>query len=211
MSGSSIVAVERASTPRSSSRSSSGPTSRRGVSARRTSAVVSSSAAGVGSSSTPYSAARSSSSYDARPGLDQVRREQRVVARRRRAAPSRRARRARPRHAPGRGPIDDARRPPRPPPGRASPRSRRRPRKSSSPSRHGTSTPVTFSGADGTRLVELVDAVEQVAELEAPEDLLQLRAVGRVEHELRRVAVDVEVAPHRRELLRERAPGRRAR
>ena len=53
------------------------------------------------------------------------------------------------------------------------------------------------------RLVELVDAVEQVAELEPPEDLLQLGAVRRVEDELRRVAVDVEVATHRGELLRE--------
>ena len=53
------------------------------------------------------------------------------------------------------------------------------------------------------RLVELVDAVEEVAELEAPEDLLQLGAVRRIEDELRRVAVDVEVAPHRGELLRE--------
>src|SRR5262249_303065 len=47
-----------------------------------------------------------------------------------------------------------------------------------------------------------VDAVEEVAELETPEDLLQLRAVGRREDELAGVAVDVEVAPHRRELLR---------
>ncbi len=52
------------------------------------------------------------------------------------------------------------------------------------------------------RGVELVDAIEERAELEAAEDLLELRAVGRLEHELRRVAVDVEVAPHRRELLR---------
>ena len=55
------------------------------------------------------------------------------------------------------------------------------------------------------RLVELVDAVQQVAELEAPEHLLQLRAVRRREHDLRRVEVELEVAPHRRELLRGRA------
>ncbi len=53
------------------------------------------------------------------------------------------------------------------------------------------------------RGVELVDAVQEVPELEAPEDLLELRAVGRREDELRRVAVDVEVAPHRREQLRD--------
>ena len=52
------------------------------------------------------------------------------------------------------------------------------------------------------RLVELVDAVQQVAELEAPEHLLQLRAVRRREHDLGRVEVELEVAPHRRELLR---------
>ena len=50
--------------------------------------------------------------------------------------------------------------------------------------------------------VELVDAAQQVAELEAPEHLLQLRAVGRGEDELRHVAVELEVAPHRRQLLR---------
>ena len=72
-----------------------------------------------------------------------------------------------------------------------------------SSSRQGTSTPVGTSGvAAGQRLVELVDAVQQVAELEAPEHLLQLRAVGRREHELGRVEVELEVAAHRRELLR---------
>ncbi len=51
--------------------------------------------------------------------------------------------------------------------------------------------------------VEVVDAVQQVAKLEAPEHLAQLGAVGRREYELRRIAVDVEVAAHRRELLGE--------
>ena len=54
----------------------------------------------------------------------------------------------------------------------------------------------------GHRLVEQVDPVEQVAELEAPEHLAQLRAVRRREHERGRIEVEVEVAPHRRELLR---------
>ncbi len=54
----------------------------------------------------------------------------------------------------------------------------------------------------GERSVELVDSPQEVAELEAPEDLLHGRAVGRREHELRGVAVDVEVAPHGREQLR---------
>src|SRR4029077_15561803 len=52
------------------------------------------------------------------------------------------------------------------------------------------------------RLVENVDAPEQIAELEAPEHLPELRAVGREEHELGRVAVELEISAHRRELLR---------
>ena len=56
--------------------------------------------------------------------------------------------------------------------------------------------------ARGHRLVELVDAPEQRAELELPERLAQLRAVGRREHELGGVAVELEIAPHRREHLR---------
>ena len=52
------------------------------------------------------------------------------------------------------------------------------------------------------RRVELVDAVEQATELEAPEHLLQLRAVGRAGDERRRVDVERQVAAHRRELLR---------
>ena len=51
------------------------------------------------------------------------------------------------------------------------------------------------------RNVELVHATQQVPELEAPEHLLQLRAVGRLEHELGHVAVELEIAPHRRQLL----------
>ena len=52
------------------------------------------------------------------------------------------------------------------------------------------------------RLVELVHAGKQVPELEAAEDLLQLGAVGRREDELRRVDVERQVAPHRRQHLR---------
>ena len=71
-----------------------------------------------------------------------------------------------------------------------------------SSSRHGTATPTVTGAAAGTRLVELVDAAEQRPELVAAEHLLELRAVGRREHDLGRVEVEVEVAPHRRELLR---------
>src|SRR5215208_6660108 len=45
------------------------------------------------------------------------------------------------------------------------------------------------------RSVELVDAVQQVAELEAPEHLVQARAVGRREHELVRGPVELEITP----------------
>ena len=54
----------------------------------------------------------------------------------------------------------------------------------------------------GDRVLEVVDPVQQAAELEAAEHLAKLRAVGRIEHDLRGIEVDVEVAPHRRELLR---------
>ena len=54
----------------------------------------------------------------------------------------------------------------------------------------------------GHRLVELVDAPEERAELELPERLAQLCPVGRSEDELRRVAIELEIAPHRREHLR---------
>ena len=64
-------------------------------------------------------------------------------------------------------------------------------------------TPVTSTGRRRERLVERVEPRQQAAELEAAEDLLQLRAVGRGEHELGRVEVELEVAPHRRELLRD--------
>jgi hypothetical protein len=55
-------------------------------------------------------------------------------------------------------------------------------------------------GRDGR--VQLVHPVQQGAELEAPEDLAQLGAVGRGEDELGRVAVELEVAAHRRQPLR---------
>ncbi len=51
--------------------------------------------------------------------------------------------------------------------------------------------------------IEVVHPAQQPAKLELAEHLLQPRAVGRREDELRRVAVELEVAPHRRELLRD--------
>ena len=54
----------------------------------------------------------------------------------------------------------------------------------------------------GHGLVELVDAREQRPELELPERLAQLCAIGRREHELGRVGVEIEVSAHRREHLR---------
>ena len=50
-------------------------------------------------------------------------------------------------------------------------------------------------------LVQVVDAAEEVAELESPEHLAQLRTVGWLQYELRGIAVELEIAPHRRELL----------
>ena len=52
------------------------------------------------------------------------------------------------------------------------------------------------------RLVELVDAVEEIAELEAAEHLLQLRAIRRPRDERCRIDVERQVATHRREILR---------
>ena len=52
------------------------------------------------------------------------------------------------------------------------------------------------------RLVERVDPAQEPAELEAAEDLLQLRAVGRAGDEVARVDAELEVAAHRREQLR---------
>ena len=76
--------------------------------------------------------------------------------------------------------------------------------RSSIPSRHGTGTPRDVDqGRRRQRLVERVEPREQPAELEAAEELLQLRAVGRGEHELGGLEVELEVAPHRRQLLRE--------
>ena len=56
-------------------------------------------------------------------------------------------------------------------------------------------------GRDGG--IEIVHTAEQAAKLELAEHLLQPRPVGRREDELRRVAVELEVSPHRRELLRD--------
>ena len=52
------------------------------------------------------------------------------------------------------------------------------------------------------RLVERVDAPEQRAKLEPPEDLLELGAVRRLQDELGRIDAEVEIAPHRRQELR---------
>ena len=97
---------------------------------------------------------------------------------------------------------------------------RRRPRRRARPrcvprlhaDSSGSSAESPFAPGDGRagrdplarrhRLVELVDPPEQRPELELPERLAQLRAVGRREDELGRVAVELEVAPHRREHLR---------
>ena len=54
----------------------------------------------------------------------------------------------------------------------------------------------------GERLVDHVDPLQQVPELVLAEHLLQPRPVGRGEHELRRIAVEGQVAPHRGEHLR---------
>ena len=73
----------------------------------------------------------------------------------------------------------------------------------SSPSRQGTTVPATGTGhGRRDRVLEVLDPVQQRAELVAAEHLPELRAVGRLEHDLGRVEVEVEVAPHRRELLR---------
>ena len=72
----------------------------------------------------------------------------------------------------------------------------------SSPSCHGTAVPTDSRTAAGDRRLQLVDPVEEVAELEAPERLLQRPAIGRCEHDRRGIEVELEVAPHRREPLR---------
>ena len=54
----------------------------------------------------------------------------------------------------------------------------------------------------GQGLVQLVDTLQERPELEAAEHLLELGPVGRRERRAGRVAVDVEVSPHRREHLR---------
>ena len=54
----------------------------------------------------------------------------------------------------------------------------------------------------GERFVERVHPAQETPELEPPEDLLQGGAVGRGRHQLGRVDVERQVAPHRREELR---------
>ena len=54
----------------------------------------------------------------------------------------------------------------------------------------------------GDGLVQRVDPAEQRAELEAAEDLLQRRAVGRARHQICRIDAEREVAAHRCQLLR---------
>ena len=191
--------------PRSSRRSSSGSRSAGAVSRRvRTSAVVSSSAAGVGHQLDADPRARSSKHIRRTTGVDQIGREQRVVAR---ASTRERLRIVHDEvalHLPWPGADHYSRRPLQPRPDRRRRRNRPRPAEiSSSPSRQGDLDRVTFIGARRDRDVELIDAVQEIAELEAPEDLLQLRAIGRIEHELRWIAVDVEIAAHRREPLRQ--------
>ena len=143
----------------------------------RTSAAVSSSASGSGMSSTPYSAARSSRLVLRPAGLDQVREDHRVVDAPRPASAFASCATSSPSSRSGRGADDDLAR-----------RRRSRARSSStatavSPvgatgllSRHGTvdagwlerAPPLGApSSSSSTRL-------EQVAELEAPEHLLQL-------------------------------------
>jgi hypothetical protein len=66
--------------------------------------------------------------------------------------------------------------------------------------RHGDSLELHRSGRE--RLVDDVDPLEEVPELELAEHLLQPRAIRRLQHELCRVAAQLEVATHGRELLR---------
>ncbi len=71
------------------------------------------------------------------------------------------------------------------------------------PHSHGTALGLGAHGLRGRqRLVERVDPAEEPAKLEAPEDLLELRAIGRAGDEIVRVDVELEVAPHGREELR---------
>ena len=160
--------------------------------------------------STPYSCARSSSSYAARPGSIRyassiVSSAGSIVSRGKRLEVVRD--RARPRRAGARGPAPSS--PTMTPSSCASAKrpSRDRERRTAA---HLGQLPLTPGDLGALhahrlrwhRLVEDVDAPEQVAELEAPEHLTQLRAVGRQQHELGRIAVELEIAAHRRELLR---------
>ena len=71
------------------------------------------------------------------------------------------------------------------------------------PSRHGTPIASVSSGdAAGSASSSVSTRLEQPAELEAPEDLLQRRAVGGRGDELGGVDLEREVAAHRREELR---------
>src|SRR4029453_14269849 len=67
------------------------------------------------------------------------------------------------------------------------------------PPRHRDALEGERRGRNG--LVQLVDAIEQVPELEAPEHLLQLRPVRRREHELGRVGVELEGATRSRRMV----------
>ena len=141
--------------------------------------------------------------------LDQVGGEQRVVGGLHvsRAATSRRGRRSRRRErgrSRGSGADDDAvlrrdrersRRPPRARPARRA--------TGSSPSRHGTSSRRPRRRGGRQRLVELVDPAEQVRGTRtAGTSPCSCERSGGESTSFGRIAVDVEVAPHRRELLR---------
>jgi hypothetical protein len=65
----------------------------------------------------------------------------------------------------------------------------------------GDDDPFELHRRGGNRLVDHVDALEQVPELVLPEHLLEAGAVRGAEHELGRVALKRQVAAHRRELL----------
>ena len=165
MSGSSIVAVERRQSPRSSRRARIGATSRsgsRGAAEERGGLLV---GRGLGLDVDAVLGARSSSSYAARPGSIRYAASNVSSAGVERAAPSRRGRRARHRRAPrcSARADDDARRRSRRRRAARRPRARRgRDSVASSPSRHGTSSPSTTRRGRGREgLVELVDAVEQ--------------------------------------------------
>ena len=164
---------------------------------------------GSGTGSTPYSRTRSSTAYSARPGLDQVRGDHRVVDRLERE-PRQRLEVVRdhlrvPQPGDERlvpGADDDAllRRDREPVAGdrQAHPAAQRR--KLALVPRHRGAHGLAHRRRHGR--LELVDPVQQVAELEPAERLVERAAVGRREHDRGGIEVELEVAAHRREPLR---------